>query len=262
MPKRAGYLAYAPKAGVLYSVDERKTDGRGPKLPASSVMAFKVDQADRRADVPEPAADRRGHAGLHHRGRGQEAPLDRQPRLLRSRGQGRPARRRHVGREVRVRRLDGGPVRPERRRLHRPGPGRPRADRLRHRPERLAAGRRPRAGQPSRAHRRDRPLGQVHGGVREGRRAHLRLPHRRQEAGARLRLPVPGGHRPAARRVPQGHGPHVHDVRVLVRALVVRLRRRDRRAELHRQAVDARTGSRAATRRPRCRCTRAAASST
>jgi 6-phosphogluconolactonase len=45
MPKRAGYLAYAPKAGVLYSVDERKTDGRGPKLPASSVMSFKVDQA-------------------------------------------------------------------------------------------------------------------------------------------------------------------------------------------------------------------------
>ena len=44
MPKRAGYLAYAPKAGVLYSVDERKTDGRGPKKPASAVMAFKVDQ--------------------------------------------------------------------------------------------------------------------------------------------------------------------------------------------------------------------------
>jgi 6-phosphogluconolactonase len=43
MPKRAGYLSYAPKAGVLYSVDERKTDGRGPKKPASSVMSFKVD---------------------------------------------------------------------------------------------------------------------------------------------------------------------------------------------------------------------------
>jgi len=43
MPKRAGYLAYAPKAGVLYAVDERKTDGRGPKKPASCVMAFKVD---------------------------------------------------------------------------------------------------------------------------------------------------------------------------------------------------------------------------
>jgi len=45
MPKRAGYLCYAPKAGILYSVDERKTDGRGPKKPASSVMAFKVDHA-------------------------------------------------------------------------------------------------------------------------------------------------------------------------------------------------------------------------
>ncbi len=43
MPKRAGYLAYAPKAKILYSVDERKTDGRGPKKPASAVMSFKVD---------------------------------------------------------------------------------------------------------------------------------------------------------------------------------------------------------------------------
>jgi 6-phosphogluconolactonase len=43
MPKRAGYLAYAPKAKVLYAVDERKTDGRGPKKPASCVMSFKVD---------------------------------------------------------------------------------------------------------------------------------------------------------------------------------------------------------------------------
>jgi 6-phosphogluconolactonase len=44
MPKRAGYLTYAPKAGILYAVDERKTDGRGPKKPASGVMSFKVDQ--------------------------------------------------------------------------------------------------------------------------------------------------------------------------------------------------------------------------
>jgi 6-phosphogluconolactonase len=44
MPKRAGYLAYAPRAKVLYAVDERKTDGRGPKKPASCVMSFKVDQ--------------------------------------------------------------------------------------------------------------------------------------------------------------------------------------------------------------------------
>lgn len=43
MPKRAGYLAYAPKAKVLYAVDERKTDGRGPKKPPSAVMSFKVD---------------------------------------------------------------------------------------------------------------------------------------------------------------------------------------------------------------------------
>jgi len=42
-PKRAGYLTYAPKAKVLYSVDERKTDGRGPIKPASCVLSFKVD---------------------------------------------------------------------------------------------------------------------------------------------------------------------------------------------------------------------------
>ncbi len=43
-PKRAGFLGYAPKSGVLYSVDERKTDGRGPKMPPATIMAFKVDQ--------------------------------------------------------------------------------------------------------------------------------------------------------------------------------------------------------------------------
>jgi len=42
-PKRAGYLAYAPKAKVLYAVDERKTDGRGPKKPASNVSAWRVN---------------------------------------------------------------------------------------------------------------------------------------------------------------------------------------------------------------------------
>ena len=42
-PKRAGYLDYAPRAKVLYAVDERKTDGRGPKKPASGVLSFKVD---------------------------------------------------------------------------------------------------------------------------------------------------------------------------------------------------------------------------
>ncbi len=44
MPKRAGFLAYAPKSGTLYAVDERKTDGRGPKRPASTVMSFRVDK--------------------------------------------------------------------------------------------------------------------------------------------------------------------------------------------------------------------------
>jgi 6-phosphogluconolactonase len=43
-PKRPGYLAYAPKAKVLYACDERKTDGRGPIRPASNVSAWRVDQ--------------------------------------------------------------------------------------------------------------------------------------------------------------------------------------------------------------------------
>ena len=43
MPKRAGYLTYSPISKVLYAVDERKTDGRGPKKPASGVLSFKVD---------------------------------------------------------------------------------------------------------------------------------------------------------------------------------------------------------------------------
>ena len=42
-PKRAGYLAYAPKSKVLYAVDERKTDGRGPIRPASNVSAWRVN---------------------------------------------------------------------------------------------------------------------------------------------------------------------------------------------------------------------------
>jgi 6-phosphogluconolactonase len=45
MPKRAGYLTYSPRARVLYAVDERKTDGRGPKKPASNVSAWRVDPA-------------------------------------------------------------------------------------------------------------------------------------------------------------------------------------------------------------------------
>lgn len=41
-PKLAGYLAYAPRLGTLYAVDERKTDGRGPVEPAAGVHAFRV----------------------------------------------------------------------------------------------------------------------------------------------------------------------------------------------------------------------------
>lgn len=45
-PKMAGYLVYAPSFRVLYAVDERKTDGRGPVGPAARVYAFAVDQRD------------------------------------------------------------------------------------------------------------------------------------------------------------------------------------------------------------------------
>lgn len=45
-PRQAGYLYYAESTHTLYSVDERKTDGRGPVSPAASVHAFSVDQTD------------------------------------------------------------------------------------------------------------------------------------------------------------------------------------------------------------------------
>ena len=45
-PKQAGHLAYAPSSSTLYSVDERKTDGRGPVGAAASVHAFAVDPQD------------------------------------------------------------------------------------------------------------------------------------------------------------------------------------------------------------------------
>lgn len=45
-PKQAGYLAYAPALGALYTVDERKTDGRGPVQAAARVHAFAVNQHD------------------------------------------------------------------------------------------------------------------------------------------------------------------------------------------------------------------------
>lgn len=48
VPKLAGYLVYAPSTATLYSVDERKNDGRGPVEPAASVHAFRVNQEDGR----------------------------------------------------------------------------------------------------------------------------------------------------------------------------------------------------------------------
>lgn len=42
-PKLAGYLMYDASTTTLYSVDERKNDGRGPVEPAASVMAFSVN---------------------------------------------------------------------------------------------------------------------------------------------------------------------------------------------------------------------------
>ncbi len=42
-PKYAGFLAFAPEKKVLYAVDERKDDGRGPNFPHTTVMAFKAD---------------------------------------------------------------------------------------------------------------------------------------------------------------------------------------------------------------------------
>ncbi|ROR15124.1 lactonase family protein [Erwinia sp. JUb26] len=43
-PKLAGYLSFDPKTYTLYSVDERKNDGRGPVEPPASVVAFRVDR--------------------------------------------------------------------------------------------------------------------------------------------------------------------------------------------------------------------------
>ncbi|WP_316677818.1 lactonase family protein [uncultured Tolumonas sp.] len=41
-PMLAGYLSFDKTTNTLYSVDERKNDGRGPVEPAASVMAFSV----------------------------------------------------------------------------------------------------------------------------------------------------------------------------------------------------------------------------
>jgi 6-phosphogluconolactonase len=45
-PKEAGYLVYAAGSRTLYSVDERKNDGRGPVEPAARVHAFAVNPHD------------------------------------------------------------------------------------------------------------------------------------------------------------------------------------------------------------------------
>ncbi|WP_322047480.1 lactonase family protein [Paraburkholderia sp. J67] len=44
----AGYLAWSPRRAMLYAVDERKTDGRGPVEPQARVHAFAVDPRDGR----------------------------------------------------------------------------------------------------------------------------------------------------------------------------------------------------------------------
>ncbi|WP_067683770.1 lactonase family protein [Nocardia miyunensis] len=43
-PAQAGYLVYAPASSVLYAVDERKTDGRGPVGRPAAVHALAVDR--------------------------------------------------------------------------------------------------------------------------------------------------------------------------------------------------------------------------
>ncbi|SPB18189.1 3-carboxymuconate cyclase [Caballeronia novacaledonica] len=45
-PQQAGYLVYSPSLKTLFSVDERKTDGRGPVGPAASVHSFSVNARD------------------------------------------------------------------------------------------------------------------------------------------------------------------------------------------------------------------------
>ncbi|PWI33438.1 lactonase family protein [Vibrio albus] len=44
-PAQAGYLVFDKQTHTLYSVDERKNDGRGPVSPPASVFALSVDQA-------------------------------------------------------------------------------------------------------------------------------------------------------------------------------------------------------------------------
>lgn len=50
-PKLAGYLMFDPTTATLYSVDERKNDGRGPVEPPASLMAFSVDMTSGRLSL-------------------------------------------------------------------------------------------------------------------------------------------------------------------------------------------------------------------
>ncbi|GHW45582.1 6-phosphogluconolactonase [Vibrio cholerae] len=45
IPKEAGYLAFDARTNTLYSVDERKNDGRGDRLPKASVYALSADSS-------------------------------------------------------------------------------------------------------------------------------------------------------------------------------------------------------------------------
>ncbi|WP_336749719.1 lactonase family protein [Pantoea vagans] len=44
-PEQAGYQIVNPKTFSLYSVDERKNDGRGPVSPAAKVYSFKINKS-------------------------------------------------------------------------------------------------------------------------------------------------------------------------------------------------------------------------
>lgn len=46
-PEQAGFLALHPDAEVLYAVDERKTDGRGPAGRPAAIHSFAIDEGGR-----------------------------------------------------------------------------------------------------------------------------------------------------------------------------------------------------------------------
>lgn len=45
-PGMADFLAYADSTSTLYAVDQRKSDGRGPVGPPSTVWSYRIDQRD------------------------------------------------------------------------------------------------------------------------------------------------------------------------------------------------------------------------